>query len=898
MSDELPSGDPPEPRAGRDLEGERIFNRLRTRIFGGPPAPTALGRWHLLERRGKGAMGVVYAAHDPELDRRVAIKVLHAMSQEADEARRLRLRREAQAMARVRHRNLVQVHDVYPDAPQPFVVMELIDGESLRTWQERPERTWRELVDAYHQAAMGLAALHDEGLVHRDFKPDNALVEADGTVRVVDFGLVHASSASQDGEGPLSAALTREGALVGTPSYMAPEQLRGGRGDARSDQYSLCRSLYEAVYCARPFVGADPESLLASMAEGPPPLRPNPRGAPRWLGAVLRRGLAVSPGRRFPSMRALAEALTGRQRRRPLLLLGLAAASLVGLLAFALGRDSSPCDAVAQELGAAWDEDPALERSFLALDLPGADFEWALFKRHMHDNREEWIRQRKQLCIEQSAGQPPGSVRARCLEQARAFIVDLADIYRSPSPVLVAHARQAATQVASHLADCQRAGAIAPDITPPLVAPRLQAALDRALVEQSAGRLAHAEAVAHDALDAARREKARPGLAEALHRLGRVLGHRRRPDDALRHLEEAVREATIGMHDEVRVDAQLFAAKIYVLDIGAVEAAEAAAEDAALFIARLAEHGFDTRRQEAELLEVRGFTADARGDVDAAVENTWKAFVAHRQLASGATGAPDFPACPSAELEAELAAAPIHDLDVVRNLHSLAAVHSESEDPAAAPCAERLFAAALDAAEATLGRHHPVTLDTRFDFATHLYEVEQGARALEVLQPALDASRFLFGDDSAPVADALLLRSNLMIERGDVRRGLLDLERAATSLAEECTERGCPVNYGAALLSLARALEMVGDREAARERYLEACDQLARHAQTAENYADCALLVASVAAKLDRRDEAEAWLTRAEELFQRQGRETDALDRIRQRIQRQTQENRHAPDHR
>ncbi len=211
-----------------------------------------------------GGMGVVYAAHDSELDRRVAIKLLRRDASTAADVSRARLMREAQAMARLSHANVIDIYEIGSFGEHLFVVMELIDGVTLREWLRLAPRSWREIVRVFVAAGDGLAAAHRAGIVHRDFKPDNVLISTSGRICVTDFGLarinaheVEASVSSPVGprDSELAAAPdhTYAGRLVGTPAYMAPEQMRGEPTDARADVFAFCAALYEALYGVRPY---------------------------------------------------------------------------------------------------------------------------------------------------------------------------------------------------------------------------------------------------------------------------------------------------------------------------------------------------------------------------------------------------------------------------------------------------------------------------------------------------------------------------------------------------------------------------------------------------------------------------------------------------------------------
>ena len=290
-----------------------------------PDEPNRIGRFVVLDRLGVGAMGVVYSAYDQQLDRKVAIKLLHAEQREA----RTRLLREAQAMAKLSHPNVVQVFEVGTQADQVFLAMELVRGSTLRHWQDARPRATQEIIDVYVQAGQGLAHAHAKGLVHRDFKPENVLVGHDGRVRVLDFGLARPEGRSRRvrrtaipgtirRQDSLGTELTRDGELVGTPAYMAPEVYGGGHADPLSDQFSFCVALFETLYGKRPFRGGTVAELSAAVVNGAlATAGPGPQGAERLRKTVLR-GLSVEPGERFPDMAALLEAMAPPRRRRKL----------------------------------------------------------------------------------------------------------------------------------------------------------------------------------------------------------------------------------------------------------------------------------------------------------------------------------------------------------------------------------------------------------------------------------------------------------------------------------------------------------------------------------------------------------------------------------------------------
>ena len=318
------------------------------------------GTYRIVRGLGSGGMGVVYLARDLDLQRDVALKV-HRAAHGLD-----RLQREAIAMAQLAHPNVLTVHGVGQVEGRLYIAMEYVPGETFRAWCEARRRTWREVLAMLLAAGEGLAAAHDAGFVHRDFKPENVLVGKDGRPRVGDFGLVRATTeggavtitpepapredrsiaetldddaassdafavtldagSSRSGRTPISAPLTVTGAALGTPAYMAPEQFAGGVVDARADQFAFCVVLYEALCGRRPYPGATYAELRVQVTRDDP--APLPRGvAPSWMARILRRGLARDPADRWPHLRALLAALRAAPRRRGLAIAGIAAAT-------------------------------------------------------------------------------------------------------------------------------------------------------------------------------------------------------------------------------------------------------------------------------------------------------------------------------------------------------------------------------------------------------------------------------------------------------------------------------------------------------------------------------------------------------------------------------------------
>ena len=368
--DTEPLGGLPRPELLHSPEHQAHKAALAARLFGQAPLVVRVGRFRVGERLGEGGMGVVYAGDDEELGRRVAIKLLHAGAEEGGGAPRLL--REAQALARLSHPNVVQLFEVGQHQGRLFVAMELVRGQTLHAWMHAGPRSWREVLAVFIPAGRGLAAAHAVGLVHRDFKPSNVMLADDGGVRVLDFGLARAGTEEEVGAGGsvasetlLATALTQTGGLVGTPAYMAPEQFHGRSSDPRGDQFSFCVALFEALYGMRPFAGATHAELLVAIDRGAIARAPSGSRVPRWLHAVVSRGLARAPERRWPTMTALlAELGRDRQaRRRRLALAGVFAglAALPIALGVSAGREYleqrervAACELRGEEIAEVW----------------------------------------------------------------------------------------------------------------------------------------------------------------------------------------------------------------------------------------------------------------------------------------------------------------------------------------------------------------------------------------------------------------------------------------------------------------------------------------------------------------------------------------------------------------
>ena len=411
-------------------------------------APGAvIGRYIILSRIGSGGMGTVYAAHDPELDRKVAVKLMQPGAGWVDSVRMLR---EAQALARLAHPNVVAVFDVGPIADGVFIAMEFVEGVTLSAWLGQRRRSWREVLEVFKAAGQGLVAAHAADVVHRDFKPDNVMIGSDGRVRVMDFGLacaargraaelVETQPMKRERQPAMDMHVTRDGALLGTPSYMAPEQWHGVTPQARGDQFSFCVALWEALYGERPFQGPTIHALMLAVTTGE--LAGPRRGArkvPTWIREVLERGLARSPEHRFPSMEALLAALVRGQARVRMRRVLIGVGAVATAVAVVLGGRShriSVCEAAGAEMTAVWNEEArgALREALVATGVPHATTAYEKVVPWIDGWTQAWSATRTQVCreaeVEGSRSPELYARAAACLDEQKAGLAGLLAVF-------------------------------------------------------------------------------------------------------------------------------------------------------------------------------------------------------------------------------------------------------------------------------------------------------------------------------------------------------------------------------------------------------------------------------------------------------------------------------------
>jgi tetratricopeptide (TPR) repeat protein len=697
-------------------------------------------------------MGVVYVAHDPELDRRIALKLLRGGR---DDAARSRLLREARAMARLTHPNVVTIHDVGSHDGAVFIAMEFVEGRTLREWlQQTPRPGWDVVLRVFVGAAQGLVAAHAEGIVHRDFKPDNVMVGDDLRVRVMDFGLagdveranVEADSTQPElgGSGRSLGAvdLTRTGAVMGTPAYMAPEQHLGQRADERTDQFAYFVALYEALNGERPFPGDTLPVLAFNVVQGK--MRGDWHGSvPAWLRDLVRRGLEVEPSSRWPSMTAVLGEITldrtTRRGRRRALLAGVAAVGLAGALGAQLSTTTPKCESAAATISGVWNEQAAarLRTGFAAVEMPFSADSADRVVDHLSRWTGRWTGAHTRTCqathVSGTQSSTALDLRMACLEDQRREAGELIGILAAADAALV----QDAVQAVSRLPDpegCETVlgGAEAPPAGLRDDVDEARRSLARIRGLRSAGRLADGLELARTTLSAAEALGWEPLLIESSLHLGMLASDRGEFDEAQRALERAYAQGIARAEDSMASRAAL--ELVYVSGTGRGEhtAALRWSEHARALQRR---HGDDSglaawHAKRAPVLTAAGRTDDALRELEAAAAAT------------------------------DEARHPVTAFDIanaIGNAHAAAGAFDE---------ALAAYRRGIAVASETFGPGHPSVAIAEFNIGT-IYE-RRGAldRADEAYRVGGERFAEIFGPDNAKVGDAALNRGNVAQSRG------------------------------------------------------------------------------------------------------------------------------------
>jgi eukaryotic-like serine/threonine-protein kinase len=761
----------------------------------GVPAQLAagsIGRYTVLHQLGAGGMGVVYAAHDPELDRNVALKIVHTDIVDPDHAARVQegLLFEARAMAQLAHPNVVAVHDLGRIGPDVFVAMELVEGQTLTRWLAE-KRSWRDIVAAFVAAGRGLAAAHAAGLVHRDFKPANVLVGQDGRVRVTDFGLAQAGvpSSGAGTAADLTARQSLDGTrsgLAGTPFYMPPEQFQGGPIDARTDQFSFCVALYQALHGCHPFPGGTIAELFDAISAGSlRPLPARPRAPRRVIRAILR-GLSVNPADRFPSMDDLLHALQRDPDRRAGRLLAAAAAIAIAIAVAVVAYPRSTPSSCADDAGritAIWNL-PVRYRvmqAFLAGGKPYGPAAFAEAARVLDRYHKSWTDMRLEVCEAARSGPAQASelvsLRSMCLDGRLSQMRALVQAFAGASGGEVLLAPRAVHELPD-VASCADPRALL-GVTPPpsdpiaratVVALRDELADVRALFDT--GHYAQGLERVRPLVDKVRATSYRPLEADALFLRGMLEYRRIKLQDAMATLKDAVLAAEAGRVDDIAVRALLTIMYIESKYNGRVEQAE---REMAPRVMAIIERMGGSDELEGKLHVGLSVIADEAHRYDQAVNEAARALD---------------------QLERRFGP---NDFGVTAALQAAHNAHVDRGDgPAALEIAERLLAIRTR----VLGEENPETARAYYYLGGDLLMTGRAAEAHAAYVHALAVMERTHGREHAEVSDVLIGLMDHARATGHFTEALAFVDRSQV-LVEKNTGRSHRI-YGRTLLRRAR----------------------------------------------------------------------------------------------
>lgn len=628
-------------RTGLDSSGSETPMRSQ--------APAKVGRYAILEQLGSGAMGVVFAAYDPDLDRRVAVKLL-APGRDTERARQ-QLLAEAQALAKLSHPNVVPVHDAGRHDGRVFLAMEYVRGQTLRqfidTIDRADPRSWSVVLDVLAGAGRGLAAAHAAGLVHRDFKPQNVLLREDQRAMVVDFGLAtspfssssNPEAASEDST-PSTTGKHRE--PVGTPAYMAPELFDGCLADARSDQFAFCVTLYEALYGKRPFAGEGVPALAYVLRQEELRAPPPTQRVPTWLHRVVVRGLAAAPDERWPSMDALLTALRRNPKRawRRRFALMTAAVGVGGIaLGTRLGVDDPTCSGSEDAIGRHWNAERRAQVSSALLDTgePYAEHVASVTLERMDAYANAWVEGHRAACDAHRRGERSAAlldVQMACFDRRLQQLGAVVDIFVAADADILRNAADALESLGA-LSSCEDLDPHPLDPPPDRIADAVaqcRALLIRVAAATAAGRYREAESMVASGLDDARALGYAPLVAEALKESATVAKLNGDPSAAARWYDEAWRVAVGAGYDHVAAEALIALVGTHGHDLLRYDDAETRAEDARALLDRLRRNdAAATRALEPKLWEAEAAVALRQQDNERAVGHLERAMMRYQE---------------------------------------------------------------------------------------------------------------------------------------------------------------------------------------------------------------------------------------------------------------------------
>ena len=783
-----------------------------------PPVPvepgTTVGRYRIVELLATGGMGQVYVAVDPELDRRIALKLLSVRQDKAAASGLLRdrLQREARALARLSHPNVIAIHDVGTHQGDVFIAMELVAGRTLRKWLGEAKRSQREILEVLIAAGRGLRAAHEAGLVHRDFKADNVIVGDDGRVRVLDFGLARAASiepaAAEIAGQILSTPITIEGSVLGTPGYMAPEQYQGGRVDEKTDQFCFCITAYEALYREHPFGDAVGEIRTATCtgqvraSEG--------ADVPAHLRKALLRGLAVDPAARYPAMDALLHDLGFdplAARRRRLATLGVLGGIALGTFGLWRGFSASSgmCRGMDSRLAGIWDD--ASRRAFAAAfggtGLPHAPYAAQQVQRILDRYSAEWTKTATDTCegtrVRGAKAERIQDLRLACLDRRLAKLSALVTQFRTPTRETIDRAVGAASDLPP-IAGCADDAALLAAVPPP-EDPKVRARLDElrkqldlAEAQKKTAQYDAGTKLATKIVEDASSLDYRPFQAEASFLLGEL--HERGGD--IKGAEPIYREAlaTAAAAGDDDVVAQCWCALLSnIAKQSRLDEAYGLRTAAEVAVARAG----NAPMRKADLARTIGRILYERGKPDEALARFDEATALQQQV----LGKDDFRVAESqveagnalfmmgkydeararyeqAMVTQTKALGPDHPT-VSRCLNNIALVlHAQGHYPEARDYYER----SERGYEKALGPDHPLVINGLYNLGVLLAEMGDFAEAKKVLTRTLEIRRRTLGDGNAATGHSEIAVGEVFQAEKDYRGALAHFDRALAIYAK------------------------------------------------------------------------------------------------------------------
>ncbi len=790
------------------------------------------GRYLVVDRVGAGGIGEVYAAYDPSLDRRIALKVMQGGADEETSSQGAAgLVREAKALASLSHPNVVTVHEVGQEEDRVYVAMELVDGRDLEQWiAENTERPWRVTLGVFMDAGRGLAAAHARGILHRDFKPANVLIGHDDWVRVSDFGLATLLSGDDRltvsrAEDELSfasmdASRTLEGGMIGTPYYMAPEQI-DGQATVRSDIYAFCLALHDAIYGERAFEAASLLELATLKSTNPPTDPDDTRGVPALVRSAVERGLRPDPDERWPSMDALLEQLQQALNppRRSALPWVLGLGGIAAGAAILVQSTPEACTGAADALDPTWN--PARRAAVIAgiadSNSPIAAETATRLEPKLDAFSDAWTRAHTRVCEATQRGEQSTALldqRMTCLQrQLLDFNAALGVLEHADAQVVRRAIRVASTLPQPARCESQAADPESMEASPALEEARTQQAHIAALL--AAGKYSDAQPLAEALLESATALEAPRFLGEALLTLGNTLYENGRLDAAVDALERAAFQGVASNAPKTVMGA---ATVLTVVE------SEAGHPDAGLRWSRLAEAtleaagGRDTDRavhhaNRATAFSRKGDYATAEAAVRKALEFsdgiTEQQRVTLLQTLAGVLfyqsrfdEAIDLQTQALEELESTLG--PEHPAVglALFNLGTFYISQGKFAD------GDRTLADALEIQEHSLGLHHTDVADTLNSLGASLYQQGKFAEAVVPLERALEIKKRELSPDHPQVLDANVNVALLIAENGELERGVEMLEDVVRRIEESEDTPG--ITQSSAFFNLGRLWQKQG----------------------------------------------------------------------------------------